>query len=64
MMVKCLQNSHEKTQLTLELKIVSSFINVMQAFHRIQILLNKRNIKKLLNQTPRQIPQIRNTKTK
>ena len=33
-------------------------INVMQAFHCIQIEQDKKNVKKLQNYTPRRIPQI------
>ena len=35
-----------------ELKIVSSSIRVMQAFHRMRILKNERNIKKLQKPKP------------
>ena len=44
-MVKRMQNIHEKAQLEW-VKIVTSFISVMQAFHPIQIHQKKRKEKK------------------
>ena len=41
-----MQNTHEKSQLEW-VKIASSFVSVMQAFHRLRIQQNKRNINKL-----------------
>ena len=55
MTAKRLQNAYEEAQIEW-VKIVSSFISVMQAFHLIPVKSNKRNIKKLRYETPRQIP--------
>ena len=57
MAIKHMQNTHKKKLNQSKLRIVSPFISVMQAFYLIRISRNKKDIKKLQNKTPIQIPK-------